>query len=244
MTKSKSLIIIFSFLFLVKIKQIKTDEDIFQFDFQKFVSFTLLNGNIIIFSNKGLFTFDSNFDLLYNYSFSTELTLDYNEYKYPSFTQFSEEEGGYVICYILKIIYIFDKNGKFIYLNDAGEISIISNRVNNYIINAFKNNTDEYYYTIMTSDFSLYYGSLYMFYYKIDLSNNNKSLIYYNTHSNLSEPLFEYNTICCEKMIRNNNYNYITCLYQYQKDYSLVIGEISFEPDKNFSYIEPRKFLI
>ena len=111
MTKSKSLIIIFSFLFLVKIKQIKTDEDIFQFDFQKFVSFTLLNGNIIIFSNKGFFTFDSNFDLLCNYSFSTELTLDYNEYKYPSFTQFSEEEGGYVICYILKIIYIFDKNG-------------------------------------------------------------------------------------------------------------------------------------
>ena len=53
MTKSKSLIIILSFLLLVKIKQIKTDEDIFKFDFQKFVSFTLLNGNIIIFSNKG-----------------------------------------------------------------------------------------------------------------------------------------------------------------------------------------------
>ena len=243
MATFKSLIYIFIFLIFITFKTIKSDEDIFNLDLDIFVSFILLNDNIIICSNKGFFTFDSNFNSLYNYTFSTELTLDNNEYKYPSFTQFPEEEGGYIICYILKNIYIFDKTGKFIFLNDAGETSFISDRVNNYIINAFKYKNDEYYYTIITADFLLYYGSLYMFYYKIDLSNNNKSLLYNNTYSNSSEQFFEHNAICCEKMITHNNDNYITCLYQYEKHTSLVIGEISFEPDKNFSYIEPRKFL-
>ena len=204
MATFKSLIYIFIFLIFITFKIIKSDEDIFNLDLDIFVSFILFNDNIIICSNKGFFTFDSNFNSLYNYTFSTELTLDNNEYKYPSFTQFSEEEGGFIICYILKNIYIFDKTGKFIFLNDAGETSFISDRVNNYIINAFKYKNDEYYYTIITADFLLYYGSLYMFYYKIDLSNNNKSLLYNNTYSNSSEQFFEHNAICCEKMITHN----------------------------------------
>ena len=230
-------------ILLLIITKIKSEEDIYKFDFNYLVSFILINENIIISSNDGFYTFNSNFMSLYNYTFPTSLTLDNKKYEYPSFTQFSEEEGGYVICYLLKNIYIFNKNGEFIYLIDANETSIVKDETNNYRINAYKKENLEYYYSIITFDYSVHYGMFYMFYYKINLSNYNKELLFYNTHSNYSEKIGGQNTICCEKMITNNKDNYITCFYQYEKQSIKVIGELSFQPDKNFTYIEPRKYL-
>ena len=90
-------------ILLLIITKIKSEEDIYKFDFNYLVSFILINENIIISSNDGFYTFNSNFMSLYNYTFPTSLTLDNKKYEYPSFTQFSEEEGGYVICYLLYI---------------------------------------------------------------------------------------------------------------------------------------------
>ena len=238
------------FILLIMFKINKSDKDIYNYGFDKIVSFTLFNYNILIFSNEGFFTFDSNFNSLYNYTFSTELTIDFNnKMHYPSFTQFSEEEGGYVMCYLLKNIYIFNNKGEFIYLNDANETSNVEDNVNNYIITAYKMENSEYYYTIITFDLSPYLsycGVLHMFYYKINLSNNKKELIYYNNFYNNSETVVNINSICCEKIVTYDNNNYIICLYKYKKyiNYSdiFVIGEIAFEPDKNFSYIEPRQY--
>ena len=243
MIKFKFLMYILFFLTIFKIENIKSDEDLYKFDFSYFTHFTLLNSNFIIFSNKGFFTFNSNFKLLYNYTFSTALTLDIETKKnYPSFTQFSEEEGGLVLCYILKNVYIFNDNGEFVYLTDANEASLANLIQNNYIINAYKRENSEYYYLVIYIDNSLFYGIIHIFYYKINIVNFKKDLVNYNTHSNENENIGYYYSICCEKMIANNNNNYIACFYQYSKYNSLVIGEITFEPDNNFTYIEPRKY--
>ncbi len=215
MIRFSSFVYIFSFLILFQINKIKTNEVFFKLNLDKIVSFTLNNNYIIIFSNIGFFTFDSNYDNLYNYTFSTTLSLnDNNKLLYPSFTQFSEEEGGYVLCYILKNVYIFDNYGKFIYLTYANEISIINDAFNNYVINSYKKEEPEYYFTIITFDFSLNpNGELQMFYYKINLLNKSKELIYNNIYMNNIERIEGHNTICCEKMITNNNNIFITCLY-------------------------------
>ena len=87
------------------------------------------------------------------------------------------------MCYLLKNVYIFNNEGKFIYLADANETSIIKDDRNNYIINAYKKENCDYYYTIITliSVESLsYLYVLQMFYYKINLLNYKKELIYYN----------------------------------------------------------------
>ena len=239
----ESLFYLFIFLTLFTIKNINCDK-LYKFDLNYIADFTLLNDNIIIFSSNGFFTFDSNFNSLYNYTFSSELNL-YEEktIDYPSFTQFSEEEGGYVMCYILKNVYIFNYNGEFQNLTDANETSVVKDFINNYKINAYKKENSELYYSVISSDNKEYYGEMRMFYYKINLLNYNKNLLFYNTHGNYNENHGNYFTICCEKMTTNNSDNYITCFYQFNKDISLVIGEISFKPDKNFTFIEPRKYL-
>ena len=166
MTNLESLFYIFIFLTLFKIKNINCDEELYKFDLKYIADFTLLNDNIIIFSSKGFFTFNSNFNLLYNYTFSSELDLyDETTKKYPSFTQFSEEEGGYVMCYILKNVYIFNQNGEFQYLTDANETSLIKDSVNNYKINAYKNENSELYYSVISTDNKEYYGVIHMFCY-------------------------------------------------------------------------------
>ena len=181
MIKFKFLMYILFFLTIFKIENIKSDEDLYKFDFSYFTHFTLLNSNFIIFSNKGFFTFNSNFKLLYNYTFSTALTLDIETKKnYPSFTQFSEEEGGLVLCYILKNVYIFNDNGEFVYLTDANEASLANLIQNNYIINAYKRENSEYYYLVIYIDNSLFYGIIHIFYYKINIVNFKKDLVNYN----------------------------------------------------------------
>ena len=243
--KNQFLIVTLILFILLNIEKINSDEDIYNFDLDGTVAFTLFNGNIILFSSKGFFTFDSKLSSLYNYTFSSELSLgNYIKRNYPSFTQFSENEDGYVMCYLLKNLYIFNKEGEFIFLTDANETSIIDDKTyNNYVINAYKKENSEYYYTIVTYGF-LNIGHIYYFYYKINLNYYTKTLIYNNIYYNSSEQLAYSNTICCQKMLTNNNNKYLTCFYQYSKQDRNLIGEISFEPDNNFTFLEPRKSII
>ena len=233
------LIKFYFFILFVIIKPIKSFLDITDFDFIFPVAFTLFNDNIIVFSTIGFFTFDSNFEYLSNYTFPTEIIFNNfkNKNYYPSFSQFSEEDNGYVFCLFLNNVYIFNNNGEFLNFTDANDISILED-INN-VLNAYKSENDDYYYTIISFD-----TKLNVFYYKINLLNFNKELIYNNSFEYYNEVINGLCTICCQKMITNDNNNYLTCFYQIKKDYYFKkIAEISFEPDNNFSYIEPRKYL-
>ena len=229
---------ILAFIKYFKLFFIKCNSDIYSLNLENPVAFTLLNKNIIVFSNEGFYTFDPNLLLLYNYTFSTKYNrIIYSKTEFPFFTQFLEEEGGYVLCLLKNNIYFFNSDGFL--LNST----IINDNENNYyVINAFKRIAFDYYFTFIKLDFSEYYGRIYLFYYKINISNYKLTLIYNNTYENENELISQTWGITCQKMISNINNNYLTCFYQYHINEKFFIGEISFEPDKNFTYIEPRKF--
>ena len=103
------------------------------------VAFNLLKGNIIVFSNKGFLTFEQDFNLLYDNSFSEEIIPDYSyltsNLYFPSFLQIPEEEG-YIIFLFLKTIYYFNHNGDFKKSFDSEDLSNINNGVvSNYEFN-------------------------------------------------------------------------------------------------------------
>ena len=236
------ILIVFIILF------VKSETDLNKYNLFNPIAYTLLNENIIVFSNIGFLTFDSNFNLLYNYTFNEELetTPDYIQLKkyYPSFFQTPEEEGGYILILILQNIYFFDNNGillKTIYIEDFPDINDLF--ASNYEITYYKEENSEFFYTII----AYYYASnnfqqrLINYYYKIDIYGNN-ILINKKTYENEDE-LFAFGfSITCQKLIENDSCKYITCFYQCNKENIYKIREISFKPDDDLNYVEDRKY--
>ena len=237
--ESELLFTIFFFYILFNLMAIIYSSYIYELDLMNMVTFHLYNQDILFFTNKGFYTVDQNLSIIYNYTYS--FNLDYNiKSNYPFFTQFSKDEGGIVFCLIFKTLFLFDENGQFSNYTVINEIP--ENKVGDYncIINAFKKYGNDYFYIIICNN----QDSLNYFYYKIN-ENNINSLIYNNTYKNSSETFLQTGCITCQKLI-NESKNYITCFYQYQsqdQNYqtNLNIGEITFNPDDNFSYIEPKK---
>ena len=237
-------------LFLIEfiIIFIKNEEDINKYNLFNPIAYTLLNENIIVFSNIGFLTFDSNFKLLYNNSFDEELKTmpDYIQLKayYPSFLQIPEEEGGYAIILFLKNIYFFDKNEillKIIHIEDFPDFD--DSFASNYEMNYYKEENSEYFYTIIvyyytTSNFD---DKIINFYYKINADGNN-ILLNNKTYKNEDEVLALGFSITCQKLIANDSYKYITCFYQFNKENKYKISEISFKPDDDLNYLEERKY--
>ena len=236
-------------ILFIRIIKIRTEINLNELNLFNPVAFTLLNGNIIVFSNKGFLTFDQDFKLLYNNPFNPEISSssDYIESNlyFPSFLQFPEE-NGYVIFLFLKTIYYFNYNGEYknaFYLSDFSYI--YNDAVSNYDITYYKKQNLEYYYTIIVCDFRpsySYYGKMHLFYYKINLDGINiliTSTIYYN----IEEQMIQDFTITCQKLVTNDNNKYIACFFQYSKDGKNLIKELSFEPDNNFSYIDDKKYI-
>ena len=158
--------------------------------------------------------------------------------------QFPEEEG-YIIFLFLKTIYYFNNNGNYINSFDLDDLSYIDNvYVSNYDITYYKKEGLEYYYTIAVCDSKSSNSDvkMHLFYYKINLDGNNR-LITKSTYYNTEEPIVQYFTITCQKLVKNDNNKYITCFYQYSKYGIYLIKELSFEPDNNFSYINNNKYI-
>ena len=89
--------IVLLIILFIRIIKILTEINLNELNLFNPVAFNLLNGNFIVFSNKGFHTFDQDFKLLYDNSFYGELDTsnDYSESNlyFPSFLQFPEEEG-------------------------------------------------------------------------------------------------------------------------------------------------------
>ena len=209
---------------------------IYELDLLKLVSFQLSNQkNTLFFTNKGFYTIDQDLSIIDSYP--NELNIStIKRSNYPSFTQFSQEEGGIVLCLIFYNLYIFDSEGKFITYKFINEIPSIP-EYNNYIINAFKKSGDDYYYIILYND-ALY--SIKYFYFKINREWQNL-LIYNNSFKNESESLTTSFCITCQRIKTNNK---LICIYQYSYIGTNYISEITFSPDDNFTYIEPKMSFI
>ena len=214
---------------------INCQDESLNLDVKYAIAFTLSNQNIIIYSTKGFYTFNSDLSLLmYSYNFTSEIII--NEYDsldvyYPSFSQYSDEEGGDILIFVYKTIYLFNNDGKFI-CKDTVENNIIFNNQISYIIIPFKNLENEYYYTLLY----IYNNIIYILYFKINNENGaNENLI--NTFYENKERQILYSSFSCKRVKKNNKY-YIICFYSYYKElYKILAGEI-FDPENSFSSLE------
>jgi hypothetical protein len=198
--------------------------------------FTLLNNNILVFSSKGYFTFDSSFSLIYNYTFINEsnIEISYNK-DYPSFSQYSNKEGEYILSFALGNVYLFNNFGQMINLYNIQNDLINSNKTesqkNLYKIISYKTLDLHYYYFVIYSYFSVteWSGEIIILYYKMDIDDNNNELIHYQTYR---DSLFG-NGFACQRIKQKDKNDYVILFYQLM---SRQICKISFEPENNFTF--------
>ena len=197
--------------------------------------FTLLNNNILVFSNKGYFTFDSNFSLLYNYTFINESNIEiaYNK-DYPSFSQYPSKEGEYILSFALGNVYLFNNFGHILNLSNIKSDLINTNKTdssnNLYKIISYKTVDLNYYYFIIYSYFSNtdWSGEMFILYYKMDIDGNNELINYQKYSDSLLR-----NGFACQRIIQEDENDYIIIFYQLK---SRKICKISFEPENNFTF--------
>ena len=226
--------------FNFKVAFIKSELQISDILLEYSLPFTLLNNNILVFSRKGYFTFDSNYSLIYNYTFINEsnIEISYNK-DYPSFSQFSKEEGEYILSFALGNVYLFNNFGQIANLSNIQNDLINSNKTdsknNLYKIISYKTLDLHYYYFIFYSYFSNseWSGEIYILYYKMDIDGNNELIHYQNYRDSLLN-----NGFACQRIIQEDENDYIILFYQLKPDNSNInhICKISFEPENNFTF--------
>ena len=195
------------------------------------LSFTLLNNKILVFCQKGYLTYNTDFSLLYNFTFSTESDVDFslNE-NYPSFSQFNEDEGAYVLSYFSGNVYFFNNNGQ--YLNSY---NIQSNLIQDefifsaiYNIISYKVEGDDYFFFVIYVHF-VYSpwegGDVNILLYKLNL-NNSIELIK-NTNYVETDAMITESSISCQRVVQGEK-NYLICFYEQT---SSQICKSSFEPE-------------
>lgn len=205
--------------------------------------FTLLNNNILVFSNKGYFTFDSDFSLIYNYTFLNEFNIEIaNNEDYPSFSQYSNEEGEYILSFALGNVYLFNNFGQILNFSNIKNDLIYSNLTNSknnlYKIISYKTLDLNYYYFIIYSYFSFsnWSGEIIILYYKMDIEGNNE-LIHYQSYSDT----ILRNGFACQRVMQEDKNDYIIIFYQLK---TKNVCKISFEPENNFTFSNKKCFEI
>ena len=201
--------------------------------------FTLLNNNILVFSSKGYFTFDTNFSLIYNYTFINESNIEISYSKdYPSFSQYSNKEGEYILSFALGNVYLFNNIGQMVNFCNIQNDLINSNKTdsnnNLYKIISYKTLDLDFYYFVIYSYFSYteWSGEINLLYYKMDIDGNNEFIHYQNYKDNIIN-----NGLACQRIMQTDGNDYIILFYQIKSNNNTkYICKISFEPENNFTF--------
>ena len=194
------------------------------------IAFTLSNLNIMIYTTKGIYTFDSNLSsMIYSYNFTSQIYIDpQNTYNinYPSFSQFSNNENGNILVHIKGNVYLFDKNGKFLWSANIADDLLINDGIT-YRIISYKYTNKEIYYSIVY----VYDSIIYTLLYKINEINGENQNIIKNSYQNDTRSIPNY-CLTCQRMKKNINY-YIACSYSYYKIQKSIIAVEIFDPNNN-----------
>ena len=224
-------------LLVFLIKLINCNTDILNENLPYLFSFKLLNNKIIVFSQKGYLTYDTDLSLLYNFTFSTEVNVDFslNEY-YPSFSQFQIDEGAYALSYFAGNIYFFNNNGlhlkSYNIQNNLIQDNFIFSAVYNII--SYKTEDNSYFFFLIYIHFvyeNWKGGDVNILYYKID-SNEDIELIKNESFEETDYDLkITDSSLACQRVIQGEK-NYLICFYEQT---SSQICKIAFEPE-SFSF--------
>ena len=183
------------------------------------VTLQLSTGNVLLFSNEGIYLLDTNFRKLdnynFNYSFSPLNSTNDEKKNYPSFTVFPPTEDGIVLCLISNKEFYFNNVGILESIYNIDIINETNTYISNYVINSFKKTFSDYYYTITSYDYSRNNGGIKIFYYQLKYPSFENNLILNTIYNNESETLVESTSITCQRTKSSSNEKYLTCFYQY-----------------------------
>ena len=236
------------FLFFITILDLISSQDyydeniIYNFKVTNPLTLQLSTGNVLLFSNEGIYILDNNFRKIYNYTYSlSSLNLTNDEKKnYPSFTVFPPSEDGIILCLISNKEFYFNNVGVLEYIYNIEIFDESNIYISNYVITSFKKEVSDYYYTITSYDYSKNNGGIKILYYQLNYHSHVNNLANNIIYNNEAETLVESTSITCQRTKSSSNEKYLTCFYQYTHYGQYYITEITFEPNKNFSHIEPK----
>ena len=196
--------IIILFFLLIKITNTKLN-------FYYPTAITLYDGNIFIIHRTGITICDSSFSKIIRYvqNFTSDIEQISTEEKLSK-VSISKFNDGYFVSIIINKVYIFDKFG---YMKDCKNLEYAYNNLY-FSLTAYKYDIDYYYFLVGF----IYQQSLYLFYYKYDLSISKiievakilgfNEVDVYNNIINIQNK-----GLSCQFLKNNNNEDLILCLF-------------------------------
>lgn len=142
----------------------------------------IANGNKIIITKDGIYTFNPSFSkVLFSYNFTEEQkftnSIDYEIYQ-SKISQFSNENGGdeYVLCHVRNTIYVFTNQGKFLFFENLNYTIDLLDSISLVCYN-YENINKNYEFIIIYNTEINNYGNLIFNYYKMKFINENEGEI-------------------------------------------------------------------
>ena len=225
--KALNFLIIFSLLW-IKIE-----------NFKFFKAFNLLSNDILLVTNEGIINYNPETNnqkeiiniTLFNYA---------NDLSYITIAQFSEEEGGYILCRIQDTIFFIQNDA----LTLLGSIQIdgLSNRYIELI--PYLNKEDKYTFIIcFIGDGSI----LNIYQYEINLTSFNESKLLYHEikeiiYTDGTKGYLSISIIACKLLNTPNEKNMLTCFMSNSINCGLDV--LAFDQNNNFSSIYAIKSIV
>ena len=142
----------------------------------------IANGNKIIITKEGIYTFNPSFSkVLFSYNFTEEQkftnSIDYEIYQ-SKISQFSNENGGdeYVLCHVRNTIYVFTNQGKFLFFENLNYTIDLLDSISLVCYN-YENINKNYEFIIIYNSAINNLGNLIFNYYKMKFINENEGEI-------------------------------------------------------------------
>ena len=159
----------------------------------------LNNGNYMLVCSLGIFFYDSKFQHKINGINTTNCDSDC--VFSTSYTQFLEEDGGYIVVLHKGIIYIFSENGNYISNNTISYFTSSKE----YTIVAYEHSEQYYYFVI------IYTNSSNIYFKKYQINSLSTEIILKDTYCNQRSSVLNIG-ISCQLMLYLDN-KVITCFY-------------------------------
>jgi hypothetical protein len=201
--------------------------------------FTLLNQNILLFDNKGIHIYNSDFtieDSTKKISFDTSFSSA-NENSKTAISQFSAENGGDVMVLVLDKIYFLTCEGTM-----EGEVDL-SGIINgeHYSLTPYKKVGNELHYIISYKLPDENYKNFFIDYFKYNIETRynekiNSKNVFVKVENKGIEPSALTGVSCMFLPNSHFSYEIFTCFYSVT--YNIEIQAKSFDPENNFEVLD------
>ena len=204
--------------------------------------FTLNNGNNLIAAQYGLYLYDqssSQIKTILNFTTGEDMITTEEDCIKTTFTQLLNQDGGYVLCLIKDILYIFSPNIELI------DNFNLKEKINGYFYSLihYKNENDNIDYIIVVTEKINDNYYLHIVYYKMNLKNktnemyNNKTIVRRSSNGIILSDFSR--AVCCVKMEKSNIGQILVCFHENRNSNEIGISFFDLNNLEEISSLSP-----